>query len=50
MKTRKNNPIKKNDKSPFDKALIRLGQHLVPQQPSEHAIGALSNKDVSQIS
>lgn len=43
MKTRKNNPIKKTDKSPFDKALIRLGQHLIPQQPAEHAIGTLSN-------
>lgn len=43
MKTRKNNTIKKTDKSPFDKALIRLGQHLIPQQPAEHAIGTLSN-------
>ncbi len=34
MKTRKNNLIRKNDKGPFDKALIRLGLHLVPQQPA----------------
>ncbi len=44
MKTRKNNPIKKAGKSPFDAALIRLGQHLMPQQPTEHAIATLSNK------
>lgn len=35
MKTRKNNLIRKNEKSAFDTALIRLGLHVVPQQPSE---------------
>ena len=44
MKTRKNNLNKKNDKSPFDKAMIRLGHHLLPQQPSEQVMTSLSKK------